>query len=323
MTPAPPPSCPRCGYDLTGVAESWADSCPLTGVCSECGLEFDWARVLCHDRFLVRWFVEHAQRGKAAWASAWKTWCRVIVPTRFFGAVRIEHEPRPGRFLLWLLFLNLPILSLAAIVHVLLVALYVVPYLPPGFASYKGIAYSNAVLEPFVMIDIATSPAGAITGWTWHPHSQDWLPVVIFVAPMVGAWPVVLFLLPTTRAIAKVRPIHLVRAFVYSLWWLVVPAAIRLCNGLFLLVAVTPSLATSFDLQDGPNRWIYFFADRTVALAWFGALAAWTAWWWYLAIVRHMRLPQARRVWALLLPISLLSTVAVPAAIFLLGEALS
>ncbi len=39
------PSCPRCGYDLPGTIASWTHSCPLRGVCSECGTNFDWVLV--------------------------------------------------------------------------------------------------------------------------------------------------------------------------------------------------------------------------------------------------------------------------------------
>ena len=40
------PTCPRCGYDLSGIVASWTNSCPLTGICSECGLKFRWGAVL-------------------------------------------------------------------------------------------------------------------------------------------------------------------------------------------------------------------------------------------------------------------------------------
>lgn len=42
-----PAVCPRCGYDLHGTIDTWTDACPLTGVCSECGLEFIWSEILC------------------------------------------------------------------------------------------------------------------------------------------------------------------------------------------------------------------------------------------------------------------------------------
>ena len=55
-------SCPRCGYDLEGARAAWKDSCPLSGVCSECGYEFDWADLLRADRQRVWWLYEHAKR---------------------------------------------------------------------------------------------------------------------------------------------------------------------------------------------------------------------------------------------------------------------
>lgn len=40
------PTCPKCGYDLSGAVRSWTDRCPTKGVCSECGLEFNWGVLL-------------------------------------------------------------------------------------------------------------------------------------------------------------------------------------------------------------------------------------------------------------------------------------
>ncbi|MCZ6834720.1 MAG: hypothetical protein O7G85_03005, partial [Planctomycetota bacterium] len=35
-----------CGYDLRGTMGDWTNACPLRGVCSECGLGFDWADMI-------------------------------------------------------------------------------------------------------------------------------------------------------------------------------------------------------------------------------------------------------------------------------------
>ncbi|MFG0304904.1 MAG: hypothetical protein ACF8Q5_01680 [Phycisphaerales bacterium JB040] len=40
--------CPYCRYDLSGIASSWTDRCPLRGVCSECGTALEWRRVFAH-----------------------------------------------------------------------------------------------------------------------------------------------------------------------------------------------------------------------------------------------------------------------------------
>lgn len=323
MSAQPPPSCPRCGYDLTGALDSWTDPSQLGGVCSECGLAFEWVRVLLPEKFVIRWFVEHARSAGALWWTAWTTWWRVIVPPRFFAAVTMEHSPRPGRFLLWLPLLSVPVLVLAAAVHVVLVALYIQPFLPASFAPQVGVWYANAVGRPFTNSDLAVGPAGVITGWTTSFSLPGWLWSLLPLWSMLGAWPVVLFLLPTTRARAKVRSVHLIRAFVYSLWWLVIPALVRLGNGLYLLLTGTPSAPPPTSLLDGPDRWIELLARPWIALSWFVGLFAWTAWWWYLAIVRHMRLQDGRRVWALLFVISLLCCVTVTACAVIIAAARS
>lgn len=40
------PACPHCGYDLSGIAGSWKQLCPLRGRCSECGGWFWWSDLL-------------------------------------------------------------------------------------------------------------------------------------------------------------------------------------------------------------------------------------------------------------------------------------
>jgi hypothetical protein len=43
FSPQRPAFCPRCGYDLSGTIAAWECSCPVDGVCGECGLGFRWA----------------------------------------------------------------------------------------------------------------------------------------------------------------------------------------------------------------------------------------------------------------------------------------
>ena len=50
--------CPRCGYDQRGEMAKWADSCPLTSVCTECGLEIDWAELISPKFERPAWCVE-------------------------------------------------------------------------------------------------------------------------------------------------------------------------------------------------------------------------------------------------------------------------
>lgn len=54
-------ACPRCGYDLSGVVQSWEGECPLRGQCSECGLELEWAEVVAPKWVPPAWSIEHAK----------------------------------------------------------------------------------------------------------------------------------------------------------------------------------------------------------------------------------------------------------------------
>ena len=47
-------ACPRCGYDLRGALETWKRKCPINGVCTECGLKFEWGELLCERRNVPR-----------------------------------------------------------------------------------------------------------------------------------------------------------------------------------------------------------------------------------------------------------------------------
>ncbi len=96
------PRCARCGYDLSGDVESWEESCPVAGVCSECGLEFLWADALRTDRQELHWQFEHT---KQWWniRKAWGTVIRALFPWQFWRKVQVRHEVRGKRLVLWLL----------------------------------------------------------------------------------------------------------------------------------------------------------------------------------------------------------------------------
>jgi hypothetical protein len=90
------PLCPRCGYDQTGLIESWKESCPLVATCAECGYGFDPADALYPTRKRLPWLYEHAKH----WWSvrcAVKTLLMLLWPPAFWKRVRPEHEVRVGR----------------------------------------------------------------------------------------------------------------------------------------------------------------------------------------------------------------------------------
>lgn len=93
--PTPTCACPRCGYDLSGVVDSWTEQCPVQGVCSECGLEFGWKFVLNETFRTDPLFVETATlRLRSAW---FVTSVRALNPRRFWKWVKMEYRFRPAR----------------------------------------------------------------------------------------------------------------------------------------------------------------------------------------------------------------------------------
>ena len=99
--------CPRCGYDLRGIIETWTDQYPLQGICAECGLEFAWAEVLVPDKFEPRWCIEYAPERIGVLVGAFKTLLRSFWPWYFFSSLKMSHKIRPRRLSLYLVLLVL------------------------------------------------------------------------------------------------------------------------------------------------------------------------------------------------------------------------
>jgi len=112
---AGPPACPRCGYDVRGSMTTWTESCPVQGTCTECGLEFEWGRVLQPGRFAPLWCVEFEPRRSRIPRASLRTLMRSFRPWRFWSQVQMSHDVRPGRILAYLGCLVLSLLVLFAL----------------------------------------------------------------------------------------------------------------------------------------------------------------------------------------------------------------
>jgi len=102
--------CPRCGYDLRGTIETWAEQCPLLGICNECGLEVKWAEVLHPEKFEPLWCVEFVRSRKLLLSSCGKTFLRSFWPFQFWSMLKMSLDIRWGRITLYLAALLLPLL---------------------------------------------------------------------------------------------------------------------------------------------------------------------------------------------------------------------
>lgn len=97
------PACPRCGYDQSGLIATWEQSCPLEGVCSECGLEMLWAEVLSPKFAPPAWSFEHTRRMGVL--PLIETLGRVCVPGSFWRQMRLTHPVVIRRLLVLILVL--------------------------------------------------------------------------------------------------------------------------------------------------------------------------------------------------------------------------
>ena len=84
----PPPSleCPRCGHHLDGNADAAEARGEMRGVCTECALPVEWAKLRA-DAIAPKWFIE-AQHSKYWWPRRLAgTLLRCVRPFHFWSAI--------------------------------------------------------------------------------------------------------------------------------------------------------------------------------------------------------------------------------------------
>ncbi|MEZ6235453.1 MAG: hypothetical protein R3B68_14800 [Phycisphaerales bacterium] len=314
-TPAAP-RCPRCGYDQSGAIAAFTDACPTTGTCSECGLDFRWRDVLSPAFGRVPWLFEHA-RGAGV--------CPLIASllmtaglTRFWSRVRMSHAVHPGR--LWLM-LGIVLIGMHLFTGVSRVACQLRharlgdDIRPPSHGTFVGYVGENTWSDawsivsdggkPLVVLANIVDAVAPVTYEAWWRDERPsmigvpsrWLPALHIFAPLL------LLALPHTRAIAKVRPAHLLRASAYplalvaTLWY----------AGLLGTRWYEAARAWYPGASEHPPPWL---ERTTLAVG-----IAWAGWWWWLVCHTYLRLPRPRLVWCVVFAVSLIATAAVFASV--------
>ena len=293
------PTCPRCGYDLSGVAKTWTDRCPLRGTCSECGLEYQWADVLRPDRQRLPGYFEHA-RGLAP-VCFFRTLLWSIRPKRFWQRVGLHHTVMPRRLLLFAMLVFAPL-----------------------YALIGGLNTFALVASPSRRFSMTTDWLDLVSCWSYpvfalrtygtrqvyFEWTVDELPDYASCALVISSlFPVLLWLMPSTRRSIKVRGSHVWRAAVHGLGWLV-PAML-----LFTISAVLWSLGALLGRRYYTASWRFMQVVQVMDWGILGVATAWQLRWWYCAMRWGMRFPNPGRHFAVL---------AVPAflviALFVLGS---
>ena len=226
------PHCPRCDYDLQGQLATWhpqgpsADDahCPTDGLCSECGLSFEWRFAMHPELAGVAWFVE-CQKSKRTRLSVPLTTIRAWLAPLFWRRIKLETPFKPHRTAWWLLWTTLLFPALISIIAYYTLSTYFVFNPPTAITVVNGVwtNFTPAVpanVEEFfsalyntntkLLVDFA-DPVSEITNLS---RTRTWI-IAAFIS-FVG-FPLMLFLFPFTRAQSKVRKRHIFRAAAYSL----------------------------------------------------------------------------------------------------------
>lgn len=283
------PSCPRCGYDLSGARGAWRERCPLDGVCPECGLGYEWRDVFRPERLTPRWSFEHARAGPMrSWLA---TAARTLRPARFWTRMRVESPVRTGR---------LVVLALGVVLatHVVIALLW----------GSIGYAQSRAGY-PAGWLGIIAEPWDSALSLTINPYTPRGrfvpapLTILPFVAAVWGLGAALPFacLGPSLRR-ARVKRVHVLRAWAYF-----VPTVAVLVLG-----SAVYWTAHAHILARGLWRWwMWNTTIWMVVLA--GPLVLWYWWWWRSFVGTYLRLDRPGLTAALMLTVSGLAVLAVAA----------
>jgi hypothetical protein len=281
-------SCPRCGYDQSGVVASWdtADPprCPLRTICSECGHTLDWSVVSHPARQDLPWCVEHAPSHPELLRRALPTLVRVLLIVPYWRAVGVDTRVRLRPLVTWTLLVLLATLLFSALA-IAAGPLYDWLFFGTPLAN-SGELLGAAPLAPQFWLYQAPNAAGGRSFAIDTNHNA----LTFLVLPIVVtcSWPLLLACLPFTRRLAKLRGAHIGRAWIASLALIaVVHASAR---GVALPLAAWGVLwdyEIAYVLAVGPGLWALISA------------------WWSVAIIIGWRLKHARAT-AILLGIAAL-----------------
>lgn len=167
----------------------WTESCPLEGLCPECGLKFEWRDVF-NEPLVPEWWVERDE-SRLRFRGA-RTLLRSLWPFRFWKRIRLEFHGGLRRSV-WLLLILLGCFYVSEVVATA-ATLYNI-YVKTSIYSSKIRMGWRAALLPF---------------HSWNRPNTLWLLICAACFPLAAV------VLPQTRRRAKVAWSHLARVFVYA-----------------------------------------------------------------------------------------------------------
>lgn len=214
-------------------------------------------------------------------------------PLGFWRRVQLEHPVRPWRAAAWVVLLGAALHALCVLASLSEIWAFVHQWNTRTQGPVPNVKYEiiTAFMEPFAQI---WGPLGSPT-WAFPILGMPY-PVSASLATMPLV-PIVLLILSHTRATAKVRAVHIVRAGIYQVailfpFWVLfladrVYASLQAWGYIalpawrprgFLFVAITP--------------WVHILG---------ATVGVWYLWYWFEVICRGLRLPRPWLVWVLMM----------------------
>ncbi len=285
--PESPPRCPRCAYDQSGEVARWKESCPLEGVCTECGHVLNWAMVLCPEKYNLAWLPEHATTWRGRMWRSVKLMPRVsFFPRKFWRATGVDARVGAGGLVVYALVAILLPRFLMAIMASLDEFLALHSPSPWGTLTFGG-----------AMTHFAFNLALPRSSWG-EPLELGWVFAALLMHLSFGA---MFLVLPDTRKHAKLRFAHVARSVVYGITWL---SAVELLGA---LVALGDSVDWFGDFQIA-GIWLSYRVENFYINGWPPLLAVvWILAWWRGAIVNGWKLHRGVWLWLLLSIIALIA----------------
>ena len=221
--------CPKCGYDQSGIIDTWNDQCPMTGRCSECGLSFAWRDVfdpLLNDLY---WYAEHARSNRAMIRRTPGTLVRLLNPIQFWNEVDVAKPIKLRTLAVWVL---LTIITTHVLVSIplgiglwgrstsswgsLTILEYIDQYSLYGIAELTLDALFDPAMRTWISTRGGSGYSLRFQAGQRHLIYAILIKPIVFQVGFVMLWTTVLVAIPYTRRVTKVRAKHVIRAILLS-----------------------------------------------------------------------------------------------------------
>lgn len=315
--------CPRCGYELRGVVESWHETCPMRSTCSECGYDIDWSHYFRGRATAPRRNIEFASR---VWLPGpfVRTLFGQFRPRRTWNTLRLEHPVQPKRLAVYVGWLVLTIgvgwylawLSFAAFwvefygqwtvlgsMRSLILLWLEYAVMPLSQKSGVTLSYSDGSTGTAVPAIEALKAWLTFGGTAWYQRwwAMDLLLGIGGMLLLTACWLIALASTPQWMRSERILPAHYLRLGVYALSFGVIN---RVATASIFLLPWVVSIG-----------WIDDRAVETVQSIAFGLIFLIAFPWWYFVCRDYLGLKQPLRVavavhlFGFVVPLAVLGTI--------------